>query len=124
MNCGKGINLTREVRMRKSREVMSVVLLLTLLGLIQPSFAKDYPAGPIEIVCPYTVGGPTDIVARLIADTASKYLGQPVVVVNKPGAGGALAALDVIKSKPDGYKIANLTNMFFATTVKDAENTF
>jgi tripartite-type tricarboxylate transporter receptor subunit TctC len=104
--------------MWKNGKVMAVVLLLTLLGLIQPALGKDYPAGPIEIVCPYTAGGPTDIIARLIGDTASKYLGQPVVVVNKPGAGGALAALDVIKSKPDGYKIANLTNMFFATTVK------
>jgi tripartite-type tricarboxylate transporter receptor subunit TctC len=59
-----------------------------------------------------------DILARLIADTGQKYFGQPIVVVNKPGAGGSVGAADVISSKPDGYKILESAQVFFATTTK------
>jgi tripartite-type tricarboxylate transporter receptor subunit TctC len=79
---------------------------------------KEYPTRPIEILCPYAPGGSLDIVSRLVADIAQKYLGQPLVVVNKVGAGGSVAAADVITSKPDGYKLVMLANIFFATTVK------
>ena len=63
---------------------------------------------PIEIYCPYTAGSSMDLTARLIETIASKYLGQPMVVVNKAGAGGSVAAAEVIRSKPDGYKLAIL----------------
>jgi tripartite-type tricarboxylate transporter receptor subunit TctC len=59
-----------------------------------------------------------DIMARLVAETAPKYLGQSVVVVNKPGAGGALVAMDVINSKPDGYKLVTLSTNSFMSTFK------
>jgi tripartite-type tricarboxylate transporter receptor subunit TctC len=59
-----------------------------------------------------------DLLARLIANSAPKYLGQPVVVVNKPGAGGSVAAADVITSKPDGHKLMVTTNFFFSMTTK------
>jgi tripartite-type tricarboxylate transporter receptor subunit TctC len=79
---------------------------------------KDFPTKPIELVCPYAPGSSMDIVSRLVADLAPKYIGQPIVVVNKPGAGGSIAAADVISSKSEGYKLVMLTNFFFATTVK------
>ena len=53
---------------------------------------------------------------------APKYLGQSMVVVNKVGAGGSVAAADLISSKADGYKLAWLANFFFATTVRDAKS--
>jgi tripartite-type tricarboxylate transporter receptor subunit TctC len=93
-------------------------ILCVATTLIPPAFGKEYPTRPIEILCPYAPGGSLDIVSRLVADIAQKYLGQPLVVVNKVGAGGSVAAADVITSKPDGYKLVMLANIFFATTVK------
>jgi len=97
-------------------------LMLAMLAVVsleaRPAVAVDYPTRPIEILVPYPGGAPMDLMSRFVADTAPKYLGQPVVVVNKPGAGGSLAAAEIISSKPDGYKLLNTTNLFFATTTK------
>jgi len=67
--------------------------------------AQTYPAKGITIVAPFAPGGSADAIARLIARELSKDLGQPVVVENKPGAGGATGLLVVAKSNPDGYTI-------------------
>ncbi len=80
--------------------------------------ASGYPAKPIEIVCPYTPGSGMDLLARVIANIAPKYLGQPMVVTTKPGAGGSIAAADVIQSKADGYKLMITTYLFFSMTTK------
>jgi len=85
---------------------------------IQPALGKDFPTKSVEIVVPFASGSPQDIMSRLVAETAPKYLGQPIVVVNKPGAGGSIAAADVISSKPDGYKLYCGINNFFALTTK------
>jgi tripartite-type tricarboxylate transporter receptor subunit TctC len=69
------------------------------------SHAADYPAKPIEIIVTYAPGGSTDTTARLTSPKASKMLGQPFVVINKPGAGGALGYDQVVKSAPDGYTL-------------------
>lgn len=69
-------------------------------GLAQ---AQAYPAKPISLVVPFAAGGPTDIVARTLAATMTKSLGQSIVVENKLGAGGTIAASYVMKAAPDGY---------------------
>ncbi|MCG6537328.1 MAG: tripartite tricarboxylate transporter substrate binding protein [Syntrophales bacterium LBB04] len=97
---------------------VSVVLIFGL-GVVEQSYAaKDYPTRPIELIVPYTPGSTMDLLARLIANTAPKYLGQSVVAVNKPGAGGSMAAADVIGSRPEGYKLMVTTNFFFSMTTK------
>ena len=68
-----------------------------------------WPAKPIRLVVPFAAGGTTDILARTLAPEWKKALGQPVVVENKPGAGGNTAAADVAKSAPDGYSILMAT---------------
>lgn len=84
-------------------------LLLTVLPLIASGFAvpsasaQSYPTKPVRFVVPYPPGGPLDTVARLLADKMKDGLGQPVIVENKPGAGGNIGADLVAKSAPDGY---------------------
>lgn len=69
------------------------------------SSAQTYPAKPIKFVVPYPPGGPLDAVARMLADKMKDGLGQPIIVENKPGAGGNIGANAVAKSPPDGYTI-------------------
>jgi tripartite-type tricarboxylate transporter receptor subunit TctC len=66
---------------------------------------EDYPNKPIQFICPFAVGGITDIAARVVAEHMGKYLGQPLIVVNKPGAASAMGTAFVAASKPDGYTI-------------------
>ena len=72
--------------------------------------AQAFPQKPIELVVPYPAGGSTDALARAFADASRKHTNQSIVVMNKPGAGGSIAANDVIASKPDGYKMGIFTN--------------
>ena len=64
-----------------------------------------WPSKPIKLVVPFTAGSGTDIIARTVGDVMGKSLGQPVIVENKPGAGGTIGAAQVAKSEPDGYTI-------------------
>jgi tripartite-type tricarboxylate transporter receptor subunit TctC len=72
--------------------------------------AQAYPNQAIRIVVPFAPGGAVDLVARVVGQEMSKSLGQPVVVENKPGAGGNLAAETVARSAPDGYTMLLTTN--------------
>ncbi len=75
-------------------------LSMTLAGASQ---AADYPSHAISLIVPFAAGGPTDVVARTLGVEMGKVLGQPVVVENKLGAGGTIAASYVANAKPDGY---------------------
>lgn len=84
----------------------------TLLGLaagtvfaVTSAFAQSYPERQINMVVPFSAGGPTDTVARLIAEKMSADLGQQIVVENVGGAGGTLGAGKVATSEPDGYTV-------------------
>lgn len=82
----------------------------TLLGALAatagfPAYADSYPDRPIKFVVPFTAGGITDSQARVTGQYAAKVLNQPIVIDNRPGAGGALAATAVAQSAADGYTI-------------------
>ena len=70
--------------------------------------AQSFPAKPVRLVIAFPAGGPTDISMRVLADNASKILGQPVIVENKPGAGGTLPAQALQTAQPDGYTLAQI----------------
>lgn len=89
---------------------------LSLVTIMTPAIASDkFPSKPITIVVPFAPGGTTDIIARVISDPLSKELGQPVIVENKAGAGGAVGAADTARSKPDGYSLGIATLSSHAT---------
>lgn len=67
--------------------------------------AADFPDKPVRMVLGYSAGGPTDVIARVVAKHMSDHLGQSVIVENKPGASAHIAANDVMNSAPDGYKV-------------------
>ena len=90
------------------------------IAAMQPAFAAEdaasYPSKPITIVVGFPPGGPTDIIARVVATRLSQTWGKPVVIDNKPGAGSNIATEQVVRAAPDGYTllvetIANATNM-------------
>ena len=89
----------------KSRLALLVVaaVLLSLVGAAQASV--DYPQRVIRLIVPFPAGGTTDILARPLADELSKSLGQPVIIENRPGAGGNLGADVAAKAEPDGYTL-------------------
>ncbi len=84
--------------------VVGVVVIALSAGAL-PVAAQDFPTKPIELVIPYGPGGSHDLTARAIASVAQQYLGQPLLVVLKPGGGGAVGSQYVIRAKPDGYTI-------------------
>jgi len=87
--------------MKFSRSVPALLLALGCSGV----FAQAYPSRPVTLVVPFAAGGPTDVVARSLGQAMTKSLGQSVVIENKLGAGGTLAANAVAKAAPDGYTV-------------------
>lgn len=85
-----------------------LIAISTLLLAAAPALAQsaaDYPNRVIKIVVPFTAGSATDIMARIVGEKLTVSTGQPVVVENRPGAGGTLGAAVVAKSEPDGYTL-------------------
>jgi tripartite-type tricarboxylate transporter receptor subunit TctC len=94
------------------RRALSLGLLLSVA--CASAFAQSYPSKPVTLVVPWPAGGGSDILMRMIADAASSPLGQPIVVVNKPGAGGSLGLREVASSAPDGHTISMIATGFIA----------
>ena len=68
-------------------------------------FGQDFPTRPISIVIPFAAGGPTDVIARILAQSMAKLLGNTVIVENATGAGGTIAASKVMRAAPDGHTV-------------------
>src|SRR5262245_40790156 len=90
------------LRRRSFHATLAIVALL-----VAPyALAQSWPAKPIKLLVPLAAGSTADIVSRVVATELAKRLGQPVVVENKPGAGGTIAMAEIARAAPDGYTIA------------------
>ncbi len=87
------------------RRFCLVLAELLPMGLSAGAIAQTWPAKPLRIIVPFAAGGNTDSIARTAAERLSQSLGQPVIVDNKPGANGAIAAELVARAAPDGYTL-------------------
>jgi tripartite-type tricarboxylate transporter receptor subunit TctC len=99
--------------MRLTRFLPALVLLSVFTG---GAAAQDWPAHPLHLIVPLPAGGSADVQSRVIAEALAVTLGQPVVVDNRPGAGGNIAAAEAARANPDGY------TLFMATTGTQASN--
>jgi tripartite-type tricarboxylate transporter receptor subunit TctC len=87
------------------KAALARILAVLLAAFATAAYAQPYPSKPIHFIVPYPAGGPLDTVARLLGQKVSESVHQPVVVENKPGAGGNIGADYVAKAAPDGYTI-------------------
>ena len=107
----------------KRSSFLGAGLALALAALASGALAQSgFPARPIHMVVPFPPGTATDMAARVIGQQLSTSLGQPVVIDNKPGAGGSIAAMEVIRSTPDGYTLLFSSNSAIASNVALLKN--
>jgi tripartite-type tricarboxylate transporter receptor subunit TctC len=96
---------------------------LALLALALASAtarADTYPSGPITFIVAWPPGGGSDVSMRLLTEAASKKLGVPIVVINRPGAGGAIGHREIVSAKPDGYTIGMFSSGGIASQYTNA----
>jgi len=89
--------------------VAAMAALIVAAGLTRPAAAQDWPQQPIRIVVSFGPGGGADIIGRILAESMQSKLGKPVVIENKPGAGGIIGNEAVANAAPDGYTLGIMT---------------
>jgi len=104
----------------RERNVIGLVGIFVLCFGIS-SWAADFPTRPISIMVPSIAGGGTDVGARILAAVAEKKMGQPLVVVNKPGAGTQVGFTELSRQKPDGYYLGFVLLPQINTIILDPE---
>ena len=92
-------------KMKRAFVILMVVSLMCAVGGLAIAAEKKYPTKPITFIIPWGAGGMTDVSGRLLADKFKAELGQPVVVVNKPGASGVIGLRHTLRQKADGYTV-------------------
>jgi len=88
-----------------SRLAAGALCAAVFLAITAPALSQGYPNRPVRLIVPYSAGGATDIVARIMAQRLPEFLGQQVVIDNRPGAGGLIGTDTVAKAAPDGYTL-------------------
>jgi tripartite-type tricarboxylate transporter receptor subunit TctC len=88
------------------KRMFSILFILSLIA-VMPIHAAEFPTKEVQIIIPWAAGGATDLIFRALAATSDKFLGKAVVVVNRPGGGGAVGYTEVMQAKPDGYTLVS-----------------
>ena len=94
--------------MTQFRIFVSALMAGAAFAASSTSAAEDYPSRPVHVVVPYPAGGPNDIIVRMVGKRLGETLGEPIVVENRPGAGGNIGTDSVAKSAPDGYTLVSV----------------
>ena len=98
----------------KTRTLLLSVFLALAAGA---AFAQSYPTKAVRLVVPFPAGSATDLAARVVGQQLGTALGQPFIVDNKPGAGGSIAAMEVVRAAPDGYTLLFSSNSAISSNV-------
>ena len=109
--------------MHRLKTLLSMLLAATACAAPSALVAQAFPSKPVRIIVPYPAGGTTDLMARALQEPVQKSLGQPLIIENKPGASGIVAAREVVRSLPDGHTLLFINSGIVAVTpfvVKDA----
>jgi len=95
-----------------------ILLLITAVAacVAGPALAQKYPTKPIRMIAPFSPGGGSSIIGRMVTTPVSEALGQSVVIDNRPGAGGAIGAELAVNATPDGYTLINVSSSYCATS--------
>lgn len=104
------------------RKIQSFFLLAVFMALSTFAMAENYPSKPIHLIVPFPAGGAADVTARQVGQILSTRMGQQVVIENRPGAGGNIAAASVAKAAPDGYTILYITGHMIAVNPHIVKN--
>ena len=107
--------------MQKSAKCLSVAAIVLAAATGAASAQQDFPNKPIQMMVAFPAGGSTDIAARIVASIAEKALGQPIVIVNRGGAGGQIGWTEMVRQKPDGYYIGFINLPATNTVILDPE---
>ena len=102
----------------RTRSSLLALLLAAAAGLAQ---AQKFPDHPITLIVPWAPGGSTDQTSRALARAAQEHLGQPIVVLNKPGASTTIGMAELAKAKPDGYTIGTLSSSSYLLALQGRE---
>src|SRR3954471_9192056 len=95
--------------MMRRMDAFAALTFAVVLGPVPLAGAQDFPNRPVTIIVPYTPGGSTEILARMVGQKLEERLGKPVLIENKPGAGTVIGATAVAKAAPDGYTLLMAT---------------
>ena len=88
------------------KRIFAILFVLSLMVAL-PIHAADFPTKEVQIIIPWAAGGATDLIFRALAATTGKYFGKAVVVINRPGGGGAVGYTEAAQAKPDGYTLVS-----------------
>jgi len=119
LNCITIINNNREVWiMKRERLGILFVVVLTVILSVSLTWAEEYPSKAINFLIPFGAGGSADLMGRALANGAEKHLGQPIVPVNRPGAGGGIMYSALKESEADGYTVGwNSSSVLTSTNI-------
>src|SRR5688572_4156396 len=98
--------LTTAVRREGNMKALLLAFAFAAVFAGSTASAQSYPSRPVTIVVPFSAGGPTDTLARIMGERMRKTLGQPVVIDNTTGAGGSIGTAKVVRAAPDGYMVS------------------
>jgi tripartite-type tricarboxylate transporter receptor subunit TctC len=107
---------------RVIRNIQSIVWIAVFMALSAFAMAENYPSKPIHLIVPFPAGSSADVNARQVGQILSTRMGQQVVIENRPGAGGNIAAASVAKAAPDGYTILYITGHMIAVNPHVVKN--